>query len=105
MEENEAVNENLMELAQRIDTAVLQKDEYALLLLISGCEARLEAEKGESRTDLYYFMANALAGIFGCKDSENYRWSWEQTEGVSELLALRKRYLSNKLSADFMRRL
>ena len=70
MEENEAVNENLMELAQRIDTAVLQKDEYALLLLISGCEARLEAEKGESRTDLYYFMANALAGIFGCKDSE-----------------------------------
>ena len=79
-----------MELAQRIDTAVLQKDEYALLLLISGCEARLEAEKGESRTDLYYFMANALAGIFGCKDSENYRWSWEQTEGVSELLALRK---------------
>ena len=42
-----AVNENLMELAQRIDTAVVQKDEYALLLLISGCEASLEVASSD----------------------------------------------------------
>lgn len=53
MRRKEAMNEDLLEFAQRIDIAVEQKDESALLLAISDCETRLETEKGETRVDLH----------------------------------------------------
>jgi len=84
------MSKSLLEIAQKIDSAVEQKDESTLSAAISDCETLLETEEGVIRVDLHYFIANAFAGIFGCKDSEDYRWSWEQTEGISELLALRK---------------
>ncbi len=55
------------------------------------CERRLASAKGMDRVLLNYYRANTYPDIIEAKrNDENYTWSWEQSDGVQDVLALRR---------------
>ena len=82
---------NLTDLARAIDAAADAGDEDLLHKLADDCERQLTAARGEERVHLRYYQSNAYAAIVVAKRCDNtYTWSWEQSDGVKNILLLRQ---------------
>ena len=80
----------LTDLARAIDAAADTGDETRLRRLSDECKGRLSTATGEERVLLHYYLSNAHAGIISSKYSDaDYVWSWEQSDGVQNVLSLR----------------
>lgn len=81
----------LTDLAHAIDGASDAGDEALLRKLDDDCERMLETAEGGERVLLRYYQSNANAGIIMSRqrDSEHL-WSWEQPEGIRNILLLRQ---------------
>lgn len=85
------MTKGLDDLANAIDAASDAGDEELLRKYGKECERRLASAKGMDRVLLNYFRANTYSAIIEVKrDDENYTWSWEQPDGVQDVLALRR---------------
>ena len=82
---------NLIDLAQAIDTASDAGDEVLLRKLADDCERLLVTARGEERVHLRYYQSNTYAAIVSAKRRDtDYAWSWEQPDGVKNILLLRQ---------------
>ena len=55
------------------------------------CENRLGTSEGEDRVLLRYYQSNTYSAIIAAKqDDADYTWSWEQPDGVQNVLMLRR---------------
>ena len=82
---------SLSELAQVIDAASDAGDEVRLRKLADDCERQLATARGEERVHLRYYQSNAYAAIVSAKRRDtDYTWSWEQPDGVKNILLLRQ---------------
>ena len=85
------MTKGLDDLALAIDAASDAGDEELLRKYGSECERRLPSAKGMDRVLLNYYRANTYSAIIEAKrNDENYTWSWEQPDGVQDVLALRR---------------
>ena len=83
--------QTLDDLACAIDSASDTADEALLRKLIDDCEYQLLTAKGEDRLLLQYYQSNAYAAIVSFKyNDRDYTWSWEQPEGIRNILLLRQ---------------
>ena len=83
--------QSLDDLASAIDAASDAGDEASLRQLSEDCESRLGTAKGEDRVHLFYYQSNTYSAIIAAKrQDENYIWSWEQPDGVQNILLLRQ---------------
>ena len=81
----------LDELALAIDAATDKGDEAELRQLADECERLLVTAEGEDRVHLRYYQANTYSGIIGAKQGDpDYIWSWEQPDGIRNILSLRQ---------------
>ena len=80
------------ELAHAIDAATDAGDEASLRQLAAECEERLNATPdGPDRVLLRYYQSNTYSAIVAAKYNDiDYQWSWEQPDGVRNLLLLRQ---------------
>ena len=79
------------DLAQAIDAASNAGDETSLRRLGDECERRLNAAEVIDRVDLLYYQSNTYAGIVSLKhDAATDVWDWKQSDGVNNLLCLRR---------------
>ena len=79
------------ELAHAIDAASDAADEPLLRQLSDDCEQRLITAKDEERVLLRYYQSNAYAAIISSKHPDvDYTWSWEQPDGIQNILLLRQ---------------
>ena len=82
---------SLDELALAIDAAGDAGDENLLRQLADECEARLTAAAGEDRVLLRYYQSNAHAAIIAARQHDpDHVWSWEQPDGIRNILLLRQ---------------
>ena len=82
---------SLEDLAQAIDAASDAGDEASLRRLGDECERRLNAAEGIDRVLLLYYQSNTYYGIVSLKhDAATDVWDWEQSDGVNNLLCLRR---------------
>lgn len=82
---------NLIDLAQAIDVASDAGNEVPLRKLANDCEKQLAAARGQERVHLRYYQSNAYAAIVAAKQRDtDYTWSWEQPDGVKNILLLRQ---------------
>ena len=85
---------NLEKISQAVDDASDAGDEALLRQLCKECEDRMTTARGEERVRLRFYQANTYAGIIGCnRQNSSFAWSWEQPDGVQEILSLRKAIL------------
>ena len=85
------MTKGLDDLVNAIDAASDAGDEELLRKYGKECERCLASAKGMDRVLLNYFQANTYSAIIEVKrDDENYTWSWEQPDGVQDVLALRR---------------
>ncbi len=83
--------QSLDDLAHAIDTASDVGDETSLRRLGDQCAERLCAAEGIDRVRLLYYRSNTLSSIIGIKGNDpDYIWSWNQPEGVENILLLRR---------------
>jgi len=83
--------QSLDDLAHAIDTASDARDETSLRRLGDECANRLSAVEGEDRVRLLYYRSNTFASIAALKTRDpEYTWSWDQPEGVENILLLRR---------------
>ena len=83
--------QSLDDLAHAIDTASDAGDETSLRRLGDVCEDRLSVAKGVDRVRLLYYRSNTFSSILAIKGSDpEYIWSWDQPEGVENILLLRR---------------
>lgn len=81
----------LVDLARAIDAASDAGDESLLRQLAGECESRLPAAQGEERVLLRYYQSNTYAAIIASRHRDaGYTWSWEQADGVPNILLLRQ---------------
>ncbi|MDD2698215.1 MAG: LA2681 family HEPN domain-containing protein [Arcobacteraceae bacterium] len=84
---------DLDEIGTIIDRACDKKDEEELKLIIAFNEDYVEREeKSVIKARLYYFLANAWAGLHNIKNkqSDNSIWNYEQEEINKQIIYLRK---------------
>ena len=80
----------LADLGRAIDAAADIGDESRLRELGDRCRDRLTTATGEARVLLHYYRSNTYAGIISCKRGDvDYVWSWEQPDGIKNILSLR----------------
>ena len=83
--------QTLDDLADAIDSASDAGDEVRLRKLCNDCERELATAKGEQRVHLRYYQSNTYAAIITSKHRDaDYTWSWEQPDGVQNILLLRQ---------------
>lgn len=81
----------LDDLAHAIDAASDAGDEALLRQLGEKCEQRLGTAEGEDRVRLLYYQSNTYSAIVASKHFDaGTAWSWEQPDGVQNLLLLRR---------------
>lgn len=81
----------LNQLAVAIDAATDEGKESLLWQLADECEKLLVAAEGEDRVLLRYYQANTYSGIIDAKQGNtDYIWSWEQPDGIRNILSLRQ---------------
>ena len=81
----------LNDLAREIDAASDAANEILLRQLAKDCESRLVIAEGQDRVYLRYYQSNAYAAIISSRHEErDYTWSWEQPEGIQNILLLRR---------------
>lgn len=81
----------LNDLAREIDAASDAADETLLRQLANDCESRLVSAEGQDRVFLLYYQSNAYAAIISFRHTVcDYTWSWEQSEGIQNILLLRR---------------
>ena len=79
------------DLARAIDAASDAGDEALLRKLGKECEQRLGTAEGEDRVRLLYHQSNTYSAIISSKwHDAGSTWSWEQPDGVQNLLLLRR---------------
>ena len=82
---------SLEDLARAIDAASDAGDEASLRRLGDECERRLNTAEGIDRVLLLYYQSNTYYGIVSLKhDAAPDVWDWEQSDGVNNLLCLRR---------------
>ena len=82
---------SLDDLAHAIDAASDGGDERSLRQLGDECEGRLDTAEGTDRVVLLYYQSNTYYGIVSLKQDEATDvWDWEQSDGVKNLLCLRR---------------
>ena len=80
----------LANLARAIDAAADNGNEARLRKLGDECRDRLATATDEERVLLHYYRSNTYAGIISSKSGDaDYVWSWEQPDGVQNVLSLR----------------
>ena len=83
--------QSLDDLAQEIDTASDAGDETSLRRLGDVCKDRLPTAEGIDRVRLLYYRSNTFSSIITIKGNDpEYIWSWDQPEGVANILLLRQ---------------
>ena len=83
--------QTLDDLALAIDAASDAGDETALRQLAGECESRLYGADSPDRVRLRYYQSNTYSAIITTKSNDaNYLWSWEQLDGIRNLLSLRQ---------------
>ena len=83
--------QSLDDLAHAIDTASDTGDETSLRQLGDVCEDRLRTAEGVDRVRLLYYRSNTFSSIVAIKGNDpEYTWSWNQPEGVKNILLLRR---------------
>lgn len=83
--------QTLVDLAHAIDSAADAGDEELLRRLGEECESQLETADDEDRVFLYYYQANTHSAIIASQHRDPVRtWSWEQADGVQDILLLRR---------------
>ncbi len=83
--------QSLDDLAHAIDAASDAGDETSLRRLGDVCEDRLSAAEGVDRVRLLYYRSNTFSSIIAIKGNDpEYIWSWNQPEGVENILLLRR---------------
>ena len=81
----------LDDLAHAIDDASDAGDETLLRQLGEECESRLGTAEGEDRVLLRYYQSNTYSAIIAAKRHDtDHTWSWEQPDGVQNVLMLRR---------------
>ena len=79
------------DLGHEIDAASDAGDEASLRKLGEKCEQRLGTAEGEDRVRLLYHQSNTYSAIVASKHYDaGTAWSWEQPDGVQDLLLLRR---------------
>ena len=82
---------SLDDLAHAIDAASDEGDERSLRQLGDECESRLDTAEGTDRVVLLYYQSNTYYGFVSLKqDGATDVWDWEQSDGVKNLLCLRR---------------
>ena len=82
---------SLDDLARAIDLATDVGDETSLRRLCDECERHLNTAQGSDRVRLRYYQANTFSAIIAAKQlDKDYTWDWEQPDGVSNILLLRR---------------
>ncbi len=82
---------NHEDLAHAVDAASDAGDEALLRQLGDECEQRLGTAEGEDRVRLLYYQSNTYSAIVASKHYDaGSTWSWEQPDGVQNLLLLRR---------------
>ena len=80
----------LADLGRAIDNAAEIGDEARLRRLGDECKDRLTTATGAARVLLHYYRSNTYAGIISGKHGDvDYVWSWEQPDGIENILSLR----------------
>lgn len=83
--------QTLDDLRNAIDAASDAGDEVLLRKLYDDCERKLATAKGEERVHLRYCQSNTYAAIVSSKQRDaEYIRSWEQPDGIQNILLLRK---------------
>ena len=83
--------QSLDDLAHAIDIASDAGDEISLRRLGDVCENRLQTAEGIDRVRLLYYRSNTFSSIIAIKGNDpEYIWSWDQPEGVENILLLRR---------------
>ena len=83
--------QSLDDLAHAIDTASDAGDETSIRRLGDVCEDRLSTAEGVDRVRLLYYRSNTFSSIIAIKGNDpEYIWSWNQPEGVENILLLRR---------------
>ena len=81
----------LDDLAYAIDAASDAGDEALLRQLAGECESRLGTAEGVDRVCLRYYQSNTYSAIITAKQNDaDYIWSWEQPDGIQNILLLRQ---------------
>ena len=83
--------QKLRELERAIDAATDAGDEKLLRQLGQDCEKLMHTAEGEERVILRYYQANTYSAIIGARQKDpDYIWSWEQPDGIQNILCLRQ---------------
>ena len=83
--------QTLDDLALEIDHASDLGNESLLRQLGRRCVRQLESATGEDRVRLLYFLANTYSAIISInREDSDYIWDWEQSDGVQDILSLRR---------------
>ena len=83
--------QTLDDLAHAIDAASDAGDEASLRQLAGECESRLGTAEGVDRVRLRYYQSNTYSAIISAKQNDaDYIWSWEQPDGIQNILLLRQ---------------
>ena len=83
--------QTLDDLAHAIDAASDAGDEALLRQLAGECESRLGTAEGVDRVRLRYYQSNTYSAIITAKQNDaDYIWSWEQPDGIQNILLLRQ---------------
>lgn len=81
----------LDDLALEIDHASDLGNESLLRQLGRRCVRQLESATGEDRVRLLYFLANTYSAIISInREDSDYIWDWGQSDGVQDILSLRR---------------
>ena len=81
----------LEDLAHAIDSASDAGDEALLRQLAGECERRLATAEGVDRVRLRYYQSNTYSAVITAKQNDDaYIWSWEQPDGIQNILLLRQ---------------
>ena len=81
----------LVDLAYAIDAASDAGNEELLRQLGEECGRHLATAEGADRVRLHYYQSNTYSAIIALKHHDQASiWSWEQTDGVQDVLLLRR---------------
>lgn len=85
------MNALIEKLGRKIDAAADDNDGETLLGLIKQCQDEIENANATEKAVLRFFEANCYGAIAKLKSANSdYRWSWNEDERISEILALRQ---------------
>jgi tetratricopeptide (TPR) repeat protein len=79
-------------LALKIDKASDNADRPELMNLIGECNDWIKTDSKNIRPILHFFKANCYAALsaFSIRDDPDYKWSWNQSDSIEEILSLRR---------------